>query len=207
MKRRGRVSYIFIKRLFDFVASLLILVITSPLFLVIGIIIKLDSKGPVFFKHRRIGYQGNPLYIYKFRSMVDNAEDLIQNFTPEQRAEWENNYKLDDDPRLTRIGKFLRETSLDELPQLLNIIDGSLSLVGPRPIIDEELEQYGEEKQRFLSVKPGLTGYWAAHGRSNTTYKERMKMELYYVDHCSIWLDIKILFRTVFVVLKRDGAK
>lgn len=204
--RQKRV-YHFLKRFFDICVSLVALIILSPLFLIIAIIIKLDSKGPVFFKHHRIGYKGKPIFIYKFRTMVDHAEDMIKTFTPEQKAEWEANYKLENDPRITKIGAFLRKTSIDELPQLLNIIGGSLSIVGPRPIIEEELEKYEDNKEKFLSAKPGLTGYWAAHGRSNTSYDERMRMELYYVDHCSLWLDIKIVFRTAFSVLKQEGAK
>lgn len=199
--------YHFLKRFFDICVSLVALIILFPIFLIIAILIKLDSKGPVFFKHHRIGYKGKPISIYKFRTMVDNAEDMIKSFTPEQKAEWEANYKLENDPRITKVGAFLRKTSIDELPQLLNIIGGSLSIVGPRPIIEEELEKYEDNKEKFLSAKPGLTGYWAAHGRSNTSYEERMRMELYYVDHCSLWLDIKIVFRTAFSVLKQEGAK
>lgn len=199
--------YHFLKRFFDICVSLVALIILSPIFLIIAILIKLDSKGPVFFKHHRIGYKGKPIFIYKFRTMVDHAEDMIKTFTPEQKAEWEANYKLENDPRITKIGAFLRKTSIDELPQLLNIIGGSLSIVGPRPIIEEELEKYEVNKEKFLSAKPGLTGYWAAHGRSNTSYEERMRMELYYVDNCSLWLDIKIVLRTAFSVIKQEGAK
>ena len=199
--------YRIIKRFFDLTVSLIALIVLSPLFLIIAIAIKMDSKGSVFFLHRRVGYRGRPVYLIKFRSMVDGAEQMISDFTPEQRAEWEDNYKLENDKRVTRVGKFLRRTSLDELPQLLNIIAGSMSIVGPRPVVENELEMYGDNKEKFLSMKPGLTGFWASHGRSNTTYEHRMMLELYYIDHASIWLDLKIMVKTVFCVISGDGAK
>lgn len=199
--------YKIIKRLFDFLVSLIALIVLFPLFLIIAIAIKIDSKGPIFFLHRRVGYHGRPVYLIKFRSMVDGAEQMISNFTPEQRDEWEKNYKLENDKRVTRVGKILRRTSLDELPQLINIIAGSMSIVGPRPVVESELEKYGENKEKFLSMKPGLTGFWASHGRSNTTYEHRMTLELYYIDHASIWLDIKIMVKTAFCVISGDGAK
>ena len=206
-KNSNRYFYHAIKRVFDFFSSLILFIILLPLFFAISIAIKIDSKGPILFKHKRIGYKGKTIYLYKFRSMVNNAEDLIKSFTPEQAKEWKENYKLEKDPRITKVGAFLRKTSLDELPQLLNIIGGSLSVVGPRPVIKDELEKYGDDKEKFLSVKPGLTGYWACHGRSNTTYEERMEMELYYIDNASFRLDLKIIFGTIFSVLKRDGAR
>ena len=176
-----KIVYRAIKRVFDIVLSLIGMVLLSPVFLIIAIIIKLDSKGPVFFIHSRIGEKGKPIGIYKFRTMVDNAEDLIKSFTPEQKEEFERSYKLEDDPRITKIGNFLRKTSLDELPQILNILKGELAIIGPRPIVQAELDKYEDNKDKFLSVKPGLTGYWAANGRSDTTYEERMQMELYYI--------------------------
>ena len=139
--------------------------------------------------------------------MVDNAEDLIKKFTPEQKEEFERSYKLEKDPRVTKIGNFLRKTSLDELPQILNIIKGELSIIGPRPIVQAELEKYEDNKEKFLSVKPGLTGYWTTNDRSDTSYEERIQMELYYVDNMSLWLDIKIFFKTIFAVLKKEGAR
>lgn len=196
-----------IKRVFDIVFSLIGLILLSPVFLIISIIIKLDSKGPVFFVHSRIGEKGKPIGIYKFRTMVNNAEDLIKSFTPEQKEEFERSYKLENDPRITKIGDFLRKTSLDELPQILNILKGELSIIGPRPIVEAELEKYEDNKDKFLSVRPGLTGYWAANGRSDTSYEERMQMELYYVDNMSFKLDVKIFFKTIFAVLKKEGAR
>ena len=199
--------YFATKRTLDIILSFIGTILLLPIFLIISIAIKLDSKGPVFFVHKRIGKNGKEIGIYKFRTMVDNAEDLIKNFTKEQKEEYERSYKLENDPRVTRIGKFLRKTSLDELPQILNILKGELTIIGPRPIVKKELEKYEENKKKFLSVKPGLTGYWAANGRSDTTYPERVKMELYYIDNMSLWMDIKIFFKTIIAVIKKEGAR
>lgn len=198
--------YKYTKRILDIVISTIGFIVLLPIFGMIALCVKLDSRGPVFFKHKRIGKNGKEIYIYKFRTMVKNAEDMIKDFTPEQAKEFRKNYKLKDDPRITKVGKVLRKTSLDELPQLLNIIKGELSIIGPRPVIKEELEKYGDNKKKFLSVTPGLTGYWAANGRSCTSYEERMDLELYYVDNMSFKLDIKILIKTALTVLKRQGA-
>lgn len=203
----GRYGYFIIKRAFDFISASLLLIIVSPIFLIIAIAIKVDSKGPVFFKHMRVGKNGKPLPTYKFRTMVTNAEELLKKLTPEQKKEYEENFKLEDDPRITKVGKFLRKTSLDELPQLLNIIIGNMSVVGPRPVVRKELEKFGDQVDKLLSITPGLTGYWQANGRSNTTYDERVDMEIYYVDHCSLWLDIKIIFQTIGAVIRKEGAK
>lgn len=198
--------YIKIKRVIDVILASVALILLSPLFAIIAIAIKIDSKGPVFFAHKRIGKNGKIIKLYKFRSMVINAEELIKSFTPEQMKEYKENYKLTNDPRITKVGKFLRKTSLDELPQLINIINGDLSIIGPRPVIADELEKYGTNKDKFLSVTPGLTGYWAANGRSNTTYEQRMKMELYYIDNLSLKMDIKVFFKTILSVVKKEGA-
>ena len=195
-----------IKRLFDIIVSFLGLLILSPLFLLLTILIKCDSKGPVFFIQKRVGRNGKKFGILKFRTMRINAEELIASFTPEQLKEWKENFKLKNDPRITRVGKFLRNTSLDELPQLINIFIGNMSLVGPRPIVEEELEWYGEKKSVLLSVRPGLTGWWATNGRSEVSYPERCDYELYYVYNCSLLLDIKILFKTFSAVFSRKGA-
>jgi len=199
-------AYKKIKRIMDVVFALIAFIVLLPVFAIIAIGIKLESKGKVFFKHTRIGKNGKIIKIYKFRSMVENAEELIQEFTPEQMKEYKENYKLTNDPRITKIGRFLRKTSLDELPQILNIIKGELSIIGPRPVVKEELEKYGENAEKFLSVTPGLTGYWAANGRSDTTYEQRMEMELYYVDNMSFKMDVKIFFKTIGAVLKKEGA-
>ena len=199
-------AYRVIKRGLDLICSFLLLILLSPVFVLVAVGIKLTSKGPVFYRQHRIGYKGHVLYIYKFRSMVENADCLIETFSPKQKEEYFQNYKLEHDPRITRIGHILRKTSLDELPQLLNILKGEMSFVGPRPIVEAELEKYGENKSKFLSAKPGLTGYWAANGRSTTSYDERMQLELYYVDHASLLLDIKIFFKTFCVILSHEGA-
>ena len=199
--------YIKIKRVIDVILASVALILLSPLFAIIAIAIKIDSKGPVFFAHKRIGKNGKIIKLYKFRSMVINAEELIKSFTPEQMREYKENYKLTNDPRITKVGKFIRKTSLDELQQLINIINGDLSIIGPRPVVADELEKYGVNKDKFLSVTPGLTGYWAANGRSNTTYEQRMEMELYYIDNLSLKMDIKVFFKTILSVLKKEGAR
>lgn len=199
--------YNFIKRLLDILISFVSLILLLPVFVIIGIAIKTTSKGKVFFTHKRVGKNGKPIGIYKFRSMVENAEALMAEFTEEQKAEFSENFKLHDDPRITKVGSFLRKTSLDELPQLLNVLKGDLSIVGPRPIIEEETKIYGKYKDMLLSVKPGLTGFWAANGRSDIPYTRRRAMEIYYVKNRSLALDIKIIFKTFASVFKGIGAK
>ena len=198
--------YDFFKRIFDIICSSAALIILSPVFLILTVAIKTTDKGPVFFTHRRVGKDGKPLNIYKFRSMVTNAEDLIKQFTPEQKAEYERNFKLEDDPRVTKVGKFMRRTSLDELPQLFNILKGDLSIVGPRPVMEVETEIYGNYRDMLLSVKPGLTGFWAANGRSCTTYTRRRAMEICYIKNRSICFDLKIILKTITSVFKGEGA-
>lgn len=200
-------EYIKIKRVIDCILSIMALIILSPIYLIIALAVKIDSPGPIFFKHTRIGKNGKTIKIYKYRTMVTNAEELIKQFTPEQMKEYKENFKLENDPRITKVGKFLRKTSLDELPQLLNIVKGELALIGPRPVVKDELEKYGENAEKFLSVTPGLTGNWAVSGRSNTTYEERMEMELWYVDNISFKTDIQIFFKTIVAVIKKEGAK
>lgn len=200
-------EYIKIKRVIDCILSIMALIILSPIYLIIALAVKIDSPGPIFFKHTRIGKNGKTIKIYKYRTMVTNAEELIKQFTPEQMKEYKENFKLENDPRITKVGKFLRKTSLDELPQLLNIVKGELALIGPRPVVKDELEKYGENAEKFLSVTPGLTGNWTVSGRSNTTYEERMEMELWYVDNISFKTDIQIFFKTIVAVIKKEGAK
>ena len=206
-RNKNRRFYHLVKRIIDVVLSLFGLVLISPFVVIIAILIKIDSKGPVFFKHHRIGKNGKPFSMYKFRTMKDGAEAMINDFTPEQLEEWNENFKLKDDPRITRIGKFLRKTSLDELPQLINILRGDMSIVGPRPIIEVELEEYGNDKDEFLSIRPGLTGWWASNGRSEISYPERCSYELYYVRNESFWLDVKVMFLSVFSVFLHKGAR
>ncbi|MBU3133153.1 sugar transferase [Clostridium gasigenes] len=205
-KYREKKFYNFIKRVADFIASCIGLIVLSPVFLIVSILIGIDSKGPIIFGHDRVGMNGKKFKAYKFRSMVPNAKEVFDNFTQEQKHEFEKHFKLENDPRITKIGEFLRKTSLDELPQLFNIIKGEMSVVGPRPIIDREIGKYGDDFEKAFSVKSGLTGYWQANGRSNTTYEERVKMDIYYVDNRSIIFDIKIIFKTFISVIKKDGA-
>ena len=202
--------FFFIKRCIDIILSLLGLIILSPVFLLIAILIKKEDHGNVFYKHKRIGHMNKDIYIYKFRSMTNKYktfDEFYQTLSDEQKQEWDENFKLENDPRITKIGNFLRKTSLDELPQIINILKGDMSVIGPRPVVNDEIEKYGNQKAKFLSVKPGLTGYLAANGRSATTYEDRIKLELYYIDHCSLLLDIKIFFKTILSVLKKEGAK
>ena len=200
------IPYKIVKRTTDVALSSIALVGLLPIFAVIALAIKLESKGPVFFKHTRIGKDGKIIKIYKFRSMVENAEDLIKKFTPEQMKEYKENYKLSNDPRVTKVGEFLRRTSLDELPQLINIVKGDLAIIGPRPVVADELKKYGTNIKKFLSVTPGLTGFWAANGRSCTSYEQRMQMELFYIDNLSFKMDVKVFFKTIGAVLNRRGA-
>lgn len=199
--------YNFFKRAIDIIGAISGLIILSPVFLIISIIIKLDSKGPAIFAHRRLGYKGEIIKVYKFRSMVTNAEELIEKLPEEQKLEFYRNFKLENDPRITKIGHFLRKTSLDELPQLLNILKGNLTIVGPRPIVEKELKMYGKYGEKLLTVKPGLTGYWQVNGRSDTTYEERVQLDMDYIDKRNLLLDIVIIFKTFGAVLHERGAK
>lgn len=209
-KRLKTKSYLFIKRLFDFLASLAALILLSPLMLILAILVYLDDPGKVFYGHLRIGKNGKPFKMWKFRSMYMNADKMIDQLTPEQAKQYYTEFKIDNDPRITTIGNFLRKTSLDELPQLFNVLCNDMSLVGPRPLIESEIQTYyADMYDTLLAVKPGVTGYWQAYARNNATYQsgERQKMEMYYVHNASLWLDIKILFKTIGSVLKKQGAQ
>lgn len=201
--------YLFVKRLMDIIGATIGIVISSPFFLIISLLYLFgDNKGPVFFKQVRIGKDGKEFKIYKFRSMVVNAEEKLKANKLLYKKYIQNSYKLEpeEDPRITNTGRFLRKTSLDELPQLFNVLKGDMSLVGPRPVVAEELEEYSYRKPDFLSVQPGVTGYWQVSGRSEVLYPERVDVELYYVYNQSLLLDIKILIKTVLVVILRKGA-
>jgi Undecaprenyl-phosphate galactose phosphotransferase WbaP len=194
-----------IDRLTTLVGGLLVL----PMFLLIALVIRIDSPGPVFYRQTRIGQDGMRFKAWKFRSMVQDADRVLERYLqahPELRDDWDKNQKLRDDPRVTRIGRFLRQTSLDELPQLWNILRGEMSLVGPRPIVDEEIDRYGEKFGLYTKVTPGLTGLWQVSGRNNLAYEERVSLDAYYVRNWSVWLDIYILLRTVWVVITGEGA-
>lgn len=207
--KKDKILYLIIKRVFDFLMSLISIILFSPLFIIMVVAIRVDSKGKAIYKHKRIGKNGKYIYLYKFRTMYTNSKEMLDEILkdPERKKEWDTYYKLTNDPRVTKVGKFLRKTSLDELPQLLNILFGEMSFVGPRPVVDGEIEKYGEDKDKFLSVLPGLTGWWACNGRSTIGYENRKKLELYYVDNRSILLDLKVLFKTFIEVFKRTGAK
>lgn len=198
------------KRIVDVIASLFGMVALIPL--TIGIYIAniiVGDKGPIFYTHERLGKDGKKFGMYKFRTMCVDADQKLKELLEKDedaRQEWEENRKLKNDPRITKVGKILRKTSLDEFPQFINVLKGDMSLVGPRAVVDDEIEKFGFLKNKVLSVKPGITGYWAANGRSNTTYEERVVMEAKYVDEFSIFMDIKILFKTVSTVLKKEGA-
>ena len=198
--------YLFVKRVTDILGALIGLILLSPIFLIVAIAIKLDSKGPIIFGHTRKGLGGKDIKVYKFRTMYENSKEIFDNFTEEQKQEFYKNFKLDNDPRITKIGNFLRRSSIDELPQLINILNGSMSIVGPRPIVEKEIALYGEYAPKLFSVVPGLTGYWQANGRSDTTYQERIKMDMYYIDNRSLGLDFKIIFKTFSSVIKGEGA-
>lgn len=198
--------YLFVKRVTDILGALIGLILLSPIFLIVAIAIKLDSKGPIIFGHTRKGLGGKDIKVYKFRTMYENSKEIFDNFTEEQKQEFYKNFKLDNDPRITKIGNFLRRSSIDELPQLINMLNGSMSIVGPRPIVEKEIALYGEYAPKLFSVVPGLTGYWQANGRSDTTYQERIKMDMYYIDNRSLGLDLKIIFKTFSSVIKGEGA-
>ena len=209
-KRIGRYTYEGVKRVFDIFASLVAIILLSPVFLLVSALVYLGDPGAVIYGQIRIGKNGKPFKMWKFRSMYKNSDRMIDQLTPEQKKQYYTEFKIDNDPRITKVGNFLRKTSLDELPQLFNVLFNDMSLIGPRPLIESEIQMnYADTYQELLSVKPGVTGYWQAYARNNATYQsgERQEMELYYVQHTSVWLDIKILFKTVITVLKREGAQ
>jgi Undecaprenyl-phosphate galactose phosphotransferase WbaP len=198
-----------IKRFMDLTVVIIGGIIILPLILLISLLVKLSSPGPVLYGHTRLGKDGRHFTAYKFRSMVMNADEKLRAIlteNPEVREEWEANHKLKNDPRVTKIGRILRRTSFDEFPQLVNILKGEMSLVGPRPIVDDEIDKYGEDYNRIFSVKPGLTGLWQVSGRSDTDYSERVFLDTYYLQSWSVWLDIWVLFKTFSVVIKGKGA-
>ena len=198
-----------VKRLLDVLVTTAALFVLGPVLLLIAFLVWATSAGPIVFGHTRIGYKGKLFKAWKFRTMVENADEVLKEYLaahPELRHEWELNQKLKDDPRITRLGKILRKTSLDELPQLFNVLFGEMSLVGPRPIVNAEIVKYGSSFATYLRVVPGITGLWQISGRNNTTYAERLKYDSYYVHNWSPWLDYYILLRTFKTVLKCEGA-
>jgi lipopolysaccharide/colanic/teichoic acid biosynthesis glycosyltransferase len=189
----------------DIVLSIFILLVTFPLWLIIAAVIKFQDKGPLFFKHRLIGKNGRKFDLIKFRTMQNNSEEFFKN-NPHLLEEFLKNYKLKEDPRVTPIGKWLRKSSLDELPQLFNILKGEMSLVGPRPIREEELPKFGDFQNERLKMRPGLTGYWQVSGRSNTSYEERVLLDRFYMRKVTIWMDLVILLKTPLIIIIGHGA-
>jgi undecaprenyl-phosphate galactose phosphotransferase len=199
------------KRLFDIAFATFAIAVTLPIMIPIAIAIKLTDRGSILFKHNRIGYKGRVFKVFKFRTMYPDAEERLKKILqedPKAKEEWEKTFKLKNDPRVTPIGKFLRKTSLDELPQFFNVLKGDMSIVGPRPVVKEELDKYYKDKaELYKSVKPGITGYWQVEGRSDIEdYNKRVEMDIWYIQHQSFWLDLKIILKTIWVMLTGKGA-
>ena len=210
MVNQGRMRMTrFNKRVMDGVFALLAFFVFLPVFVVVPALVKFTSRGPVFYRHRRLGRGGRSIHILKFRTMYVDADERLRNILAEDPAaaeEWERNFKLKNDPRVTPLGRFLRKTSLDELPQLFNVLSGEMALVGPRPIVEEEKPYYGDRYSLLSSVKPGMTGLWQVSGRSETDYARRVALDAQYILNWSPWMDIWILFRTVVAVLTMRGS-
>lgn len=196
------------KSAIDRCAALAGLILLSPLFAVLAYKVRKDG-GPAFYAQKRVGQNGREFRCWKFRSMIVNAEAALEKHlseNPRAREEWDREFKLKDDPRITPVGHFLRRSSLDEIPQLYNVLIGEMSLVGPRPVVAAEIPYYGDKKAHYLSVKPGLTGLWQVSGRNDVSYEERVALDAYYVENQSFWGDVVIIFKTIYVVLARKGA-
>ncbi len=202
--------YLAIKRIFDIICGLLGIIILLPISIIVKISYMLNGDfHSIFYNQKRIGKNGKVFKLYKFRTMVVNADDVLKELLKKKKykKEWELNQKLSNDPRITKIGKILRKTSLDELPQFINVLFGEMSLIGPRPLVPGELDAHKGNHKIYESVRPGITSWWACHGRSNTTYEERLKLEYYYIKNKSIKLDIICIFDTIKMVLIGRGAK
>ncbi|WOJ88576.1 sugar transferase [Methylocapsa polymorpha] len=198
-----------VKRIFDYIVSLLTIVITSPLFALVALALKLTEPGPIIFRQVRVGFGGRPFICFKFRTMCVDSEYVLAallDADPNARAEWEASRKLVNDPRITPLGRFLRQSSLDELPQLVNILRGEMSLVGPRPIVPAEMSRYGDRLELYLSARPGLTGAWQVSGRSDCGYDKRVELDANYVSNWRFPIDLSILLRTVSAVIERKGS-
>ncbi|MET3522349.1 sugar transferase [Mesorhizobium abyssinicae] len=198
-----------LKRIMDLAIAITALVVAAPVMIVVALLIRITAGGPAVFSHSRVGFGGKPFNCYKFRSMVANSEEVFKAYleaNPHLSREWEETHKIKDDPRITTLGWMLRKSSLDELPQLFNVIRGDMSCVGPRPIVKDELRRYGDHLQEYLRTRPGLTGLWQVSGRSSVDYASRVAMDSEYVRNWSVWLDLVILFRTIFAVMRFDRA-
>ena len=205
----GQIFYLFIKRLIDILCGLIGVIILIPITVIVKLVYVLTGdKAKIFYRQKRIGENGKEIRIWKFRSMVPNADEVLKELLkdPKYKAEWDANQKFANDPRITKAGRILRKTSIDELPQLINVLKGDMSLVGPRPLVAGELEKFGGLKL-YQKVKPGITGWWGCNGRSNIDYRERLELEYYYVRNCSLYLDLLCIFRTALAVIKKDGAQ
>lgn len=200
------IFYIFCKRLIDLLGSFIGLIVLSPIILIVSLLIKFESKGPVIFSQDRIGKDGKVFKMYKFRSMVVNAEELKEKLK-EQNEMSGPMFKMKEDPRVTKVGKFIRKTSIDELPQLINVLKGDMSLVGPRPSLPKEVEQFEDWMMERLEVKPGLTCYWQVSGRNNIDFEDWMKLDIKYVREKNTLTDIKLIFKTVFVLFGDENAR
>lgn len=198
-----------VKFVFDILVTALGTVFIFPVFLLLCVCVAIENKGRIFFVHKRVGKNGKLFPCYKFQTMVKDSDLVLQDYlqnNPQAQKEWAANFKLTDDPRVTRLGRILRKTSLDELPQIFNVLKGEMSLVGPRPIVPAEIKKYGKYIREYYMVRPGITGVWQTNGRSDTTYQERVAMDTWYVRNWSIWLDLKCLAKTVSAVIKKKGA-
>lgn len=199
-----------LKIFFEIILTVISIVIFSPVLCIIALLIYLDSKGPIIYDGKRVGQGEKEFKCYKFRSMYVNGEEILANYLQnnnDKLQEWQIFHKLNDDPRVTLVGKFLRKTSLDELPQIFNVLMGHMSLVGPRPYLKNEIKEMGEAKNIILLAKPGITGYWQVNGRSDVSFEERVKMDCWYVKNWSLWIDLLIIFKTIKVVINKTGAK
>lgn len=202
--------YFILKRLTDIVFALLGCILLVPIALIVKITYMINGDfNSIFFKQKRIGKNGKEFNLYKFRTMVPNAEEVLKKLLKQEKykKEWDLNQKFSKDPRITKIGNVLRKTSLDEVPQFINVLKGDMSLIGPRPLINGELDAHNGNHELYESIRPGITGWWAANGRSATTYEKRLELEYYYCKNCSIMLDIRCIFRTVKAVIFKTGAK
>ena len=202
--KRNLKFYMLIKNLLDILFSLIFLITFLPLFLIISLLIKLSSRGPIFFLQQRIGRNNIPFQCIKFRTMYPEAKDILENLLAkdlELKSEFEATHKIKNDPRITTIGKLLRKTSLDELPQFINVLKGEMSIIGPRPIVKEEKKKYGKFFKKVSLIKPGITGLWQVSGRNNLTYRRRVMLDLNYVENYNLLMDLRILLRTFGVIL------
>ena len=205
LARKNRKNiYLYIKYLFDIFFSLSVLIFGFPIFLIIAILIKFSSRGPIFFYHKRIGKNFKTFNCIKFRTMHPEADDILENLLNKNvliKSEYEKTHKIKNDPRITRIGKFLRKTSLDELPQFLNVLKLEMSVIGPRPIVEKEIIKYDNSISKVISIRPGITGLWQVSGRNNLSYKRRVYLDCLYVDQCNLLMDLRIIIRTLGVLI------